>query len=176
MKRFLCLILSAVLFTSLLTGCGNKKNDTNADTDGAKADALTIQEDDTMHLNMLFSLMSTPDHGVTELLGDGNDQTYNSDGVLTQREYDGIAYGQKVTFQVGYNNYGDVSSIDVDFGDDVTKQQLTDVITELVGREPKDDGKWHSDTATVSIVTHDGHPCILLEQFDVESAEDPNQY
>ena len=43
-------------------------------------------------------------------------------------------------------------------------------------RPPKEDGKWHSDTATVSIVEKGGHPGILLEQFEVESAEDPNQY
>ena len=176
MKQFLCVILSAVLLTVLLTGCGNKKNDSDTDTAADTAGALTIQEDDTMNLNMLFSLMSTPDHGVTELLGEGNDQKYNADGVLTQREYYGIACGQKVVFTVSYNDYGDVSSIDVEFEDNVTQEQLSDMVTELLGRQPREDGKWHSDTATVSIVKKDGHPGILLEQFEVESAEDPNQY
>ena len=176
MKQFLCLILSAVLLTGLLAGCGKKKNDTESDPAAGAAGTLTIQEDDTMNLSMLFSLMSTPDHGVTELLGEGNDQKYNGDGILTQREYDGIAYGQHIIFTVSYNDYGDVSSIDVDFKDDVTRQQLTDMVTELLNRQPKEDGKWHSDTATVSIVEHDGHLGILLEQFEVESAEDPNQY
>ena len=176
MKQFLCVILSAVLLTGLLTGCGNKKNDSDTDTAADTAGALTIQEDDTMNLNMLFSLMSTPDHGVTELLGEGNDQKYNADGVLIQREYYGIACGQKVVFTVSYNDYGDVSSIDVEFEDNVTQEQLSDMVTELLGRQPKEDGKWHSDTATVSIVKKDGHPGILLEQFEVESAEDPNQY
>ena len=112
MKQFLCLILSAVLLTGLLAGCGKKKNDTESDPAAGAAGTLTIQEDDTMNLNMLFSLMSTPDHGVTELLGEGNDQKYNGDGILTQREYDGIAYGQHIIFTVSYNDYGDVSSID----------------------------------------------------------------
>ena len=113
---------------------------------------------------------------VTELLGEGNDQKYNADCVLTQREYYGIACGQKVVFTVSYNDYGDVSSIDVEFEDNVTQEQLSDMVTELLGRQPREDGKWHSDTATVSIVKKDGHPGILLEQFEVESAEDPNQY
>ena len=176
MKQFLCIVLSAVLLTGLFTGCGKKKNDTEPDTSAGNTGALTIQEDDTMNLNMLFSLMSTPDHGVTELLGEGNDQKYNADGVLTQREYYGIACGQKVVFTVSYNDYGDVSSIDVGFEDNVTQEQLSDMVTELLGRQPREDGKWHSDTATVSIVKKDGRPGILLEQFEVESAEDPNQY
>lgn len=176
MKRFLCLFLSAALLASLLTGCGKKQSDDSADDSSSSNAALTVQDEDTMQLNMLFSLMSTPDNGVTELLGDGNHQKYNADGSLAQREYDGIAYGQTVNFTVSYNEYGDVSSIYVEFEKDVTREQVSDVITELVGREANDDGTWRSDTATVSIVENDEDICIILEQYEVDSAEDPNQY
>lgn len=174
MKQFLCIVLSAVLLAGILTGCGSKNK---AESDAADtAETLTIQKDDTMNLNMLLSLMSTPDHGVTELLGKGTNQKYNADDLLIQREYTGIVYGKHIVFTISYNEYGDVSRIDVTFEDDVTKQQLTDIITDLLNREPKEDGKWHADIATISIVDHEGHPGLLLEQFVVESADDTNQY
>lgn len=175
MKRLFYIVLSAVLLTGLLTGCANKKNTASDATNGTTG-TLTVQKEDTMNLNMLLSLMSTPDHGVTELLGKGTNQKYNADDLLVQREYSGIVYGKHIIFTISYNEYGDVTRIDVTFEDKVTKKQLTHIITDLVGRKPKEDGKWLADTATVSIVDHDGHPGLLLEQFVVESAEDVTQY
>ena len=51
-NRLLCLTLSVSLLLGLLTGCGKK----NADDNGTPAttQALTAQDTDTMHLNMLF--------------------------------------------------------------------------------------------------------------------------
>lgn len=177
-RRFFCLFLSAALVAGILTGCGNKKSDDadDASATNASSETLTIQDDDTMHLNMLFSLISTPDNGVTELLGDGNHQKYNADGTLSQREYDGIVYGQKVSFTVSYNEYNDVDSIYVTFGKPVTKEQIIHAMTELLGREPNDSGAWTTDTATVSITQSDTNICITLKQYEAEASADSHQY
>lgn len=160
----------------LLTGCGKK----NADDNGTPAttQALTAQDTDTMHLNMLFSLISTPDSGVTELLGDGSSQKYNADGELTAREFDdGIVYGCKVTFTVYYNTYGDVTSICILFpkSDDMTEDQLRDTVTELVGRNPDGD-EWKADTATVTLSDTEDGLTLQLEQFEADTADSGTQH
>ena len=176
-NRLLCLALSGVLLLGLFTGCGSK-NDTAADEDTpATTQALTAQEDDTMHMNMLFSLISTPDSGVTELLGDGSSQKYNADGELTAREFDdGVVYGCHVTFTVYYNAYGDVTSIRVVFpkSADITEDQLRDTITELVGRNPDGD-EWKADTATITLSNTDDGLTLNLEQFEADTDDSGTQ-
>lgn len=175
-NRLLCLTLSVSLLLGLLTGCGKK----NADSNGTPAttQALTAQDTDTMHLNMLFSLISTPDSGVTELLGDGSSQKYNADGELTAREFDdGIVYGCKVTFTVYYNTYGDVTSICILFpkSDHITEKQLRDTVTELVGRNP-DGNEWKADTATVTLSDTEDGLTLQLEQFEADTADSGTQH
>lgn len=174
-NRLLCLALFGVLLLGLFTGCG-KKTTVDEDTPSA-AQALTAQDDDTMHMNMLFSLISTPDSGVTELLGDGSAQKYNADGDLTAREFDdGVVYGCHVTFTVYYNAYGDVSSIRVVFpkSDDITEDQLRDTVTELVGRNPDGD-EWKADTATITLSSTDDGLTLNLEQFEADTADSGTQ-
>lgn len=173
-SRFFVVLLCTALLAAALVGCG-KTEQTDTASDSMSNDALTIQDDDTMHLNMLFSLMSTPDNGVTELLGDGNDQEYRADGTIAKREFDGVAYGHKVVFAVSYNEYNDVDSIYVEFEKSLTEQQISDTITDLVGREPKD-GVWTTDTATVTLSQDDGHVCLTLKQFEVEDVGPAEQY
>lgn len=174
-NRLLCLALSGVLLLGLFTGCG-KKNTAEANTPAA-TQALTAQEDDTMHMNMLFSLISTPDSGVTELLGDGSSQKYNADGDLTAREFDdGVVYGCHVIFTVYYNAYGDVTSIRVVFpkSSDITEDQLRDTVTELVGRNPDGD-EWKADTATITLSSTDDGLTLNLEQFEADTADSGTQ-
>ncbi len=174
-NRLLCLALSGILLLGLFTGCG-KKDTADEDTPAA-TQALTAQEDDTMHMNMLFSLISTPDSGVTELLGDGSSQKYNADGKLTSREFDdGVVYGCHITFTVYYNAYGDVTSIRVVFpkSADITEDQLRDTVTKLVGRNPDGD-TWKADTATITISSTDDGLTLNLEQFEADTAESGTQ-
>lgn len=175
MKRFFCILLSAILMLGMLAGCGGSKDSTD-DAASTTASALEAQEDDTMHMNMLFSMIGTPDNGVTELLGDGNDQKYRADGSLLQREYDGVVYGKDIVFTVSYDEYGDVDEIDVDFDDSVTEEQLAEEISALTGRERNDDGKWTAETAVVSLTKTDGGMCITLTQFSAETADDDVEY
>ena len=173
MKRVLCILLSAVMLLGMCVGCGKK--DSTDEPDTAASSALESQADDTMQLNMLFSMMDTPDNGVTELLGDGNDQKYRADGSLLQREYDGVVYGKNIVFTVSYNEYGDVNAIDVDFDDSVSEEQLSDAVCDLTGREPNADGEWHAETAIVTISPTADGVCMMLKQFSAES-EDEVQY
>lgn len=170
MNRFLCLVLSGLLLVGLFCGCGKADDSAAADTEDTNA-ALEIQDDDTMHLNMLFSLISTPDSGVTELLGDGVDQKYDADGNLTERDFDGVAYGLSLTYTIYYNEYGDVTSIRVQFPQDVTEEQLRATVTELVGREPTDD-VWQADTATITLKPDDDGLLLDLEQFEADIPEE----
>lgn len=175
-NRLLCLTLSGILLLGLFSGCGKKDADSNGTP--ATTQALTTQDTDTMHLNMLFSLISTPDSGVTELLGDGSSQKYNADGELTSREFDdGIVYGCKVTFTVYYNTYGDVTSICVLFpkSDHITEKQLRDTVTELVGRNP-DGNEWKADTATVTLSDTEDGLTLQLEQFEADTADSGTQH
>ncbi|MDO5783560.1 MAG: hypothetical protein Q4P20_00695 [Eubacteriales bacterium] len=173
MKRFLCVLLSAVLMLGMLAGCGGKKNDTDDPaTEPAASAPLEVQEDDTMHMNMLFSMMGTPDNGVTELLGDGNHQKYRADGSLLQREYDGVVYGRDIVFSVSYDEYGDVDEIDVDFDDSVSEDQLAEEISTLTGRERDSEGKWTAETAVVSLTDTADGICVTLTQFSAESEDD----
>lgn len=176
MKRFLCILLSAALLLCLLAGCGSKNNSETDPNASSNSEALTEDENDTMHLNMLFSLIGTPDMGVTELLGDGSDQKYRADGSLRQRTFDGVVYGADIEFSVCYDEYGDVSSIDVDFDPSISEAQLTATITELTRREPVSDNTWQAETAIVSLTEKDGYMCMTLTAFSPESAEDPVQY
>ena len=175
MKRFLCILLSAsLLLCPVLTGCGDKKEDTS---ESAGAEALTPQDSYTMHLNMLFTLIGTPDVGVTELLGDGIDQKYRADGSLKMRTFDGTACGVDITFDVCYDELGDVSSVDVDFPSSVSEEQLSATVTELTGRKPSKDGKWQAETAIISLAKADGYMCMTLEPFSAEpDSDDPVQY
>ena len=175
MKRFLCILLSAsLLLCPVLTGCGDKKEDTS---ESAGAEALTPQDSDTMHLNMLFTLIGTPDVGVTELLGDGIDQKYRADGSLKMRTFDGTACGVDITFDVCYDELGDVSSVDVDFPSSVSEEQLSATVTELTGRKPSKDGKWQAETAIISLAKADGYMCMTLEPFSAEpDSDDTVQY
>ena len=176
MKRFLCILLSAsLLLCPVLTGCGDKKEEGTSEPAGTEA--LTPQDSDTMHLNMLFTLIGTPDVGVTELLGDGIDQKYRADGSLKMRTVDGTACGVDITFDVCYDELGDVSSVDVDFPASVSEEQLTATVSELTGRKPSQDGKWQAETAIVSLAETDGHMCMTLKSFSAEpDGEDPVQY
>lgn len=177
MKRFICILLSTILTLGMLAGCGGKKNDTDdTSTSSAASAPLEAQEDDTMHMNMLFSMIGTPDNGVTELLGDGNHQKYRADGSLFQRDYDGVVYGKDIVFTVSYNEYGDVDEIDVDFDDSVSEQQLIEEISALTGREQNNDGKWTAETAVVSLTKTDNGMCVILTQFSAESAENDVEY
>lgn len=163
MKRFLCIILSAALLMCPLSGCG-KKDGGSANASQA-SDALTEDENDTMHLNMLFSLIGTPDTGVTELLGDGEKQKYNADGSLKQRMFSGIVYRTEITFTVFYDEFGDVSSIDVDFPASLSQDQLSATVTNLIGRQPAEDGTWQAETAVISLVHKDDHMCMTLVPY-----------
>ena len=160
MKRLLCFLLSATCVFPLLTSCGNDTADrTEEDTSSA---VLEEQADDTMHLNMLFSLINTPDIGVTELLGDGNQQKYNAQGNISRRTFSGTAFGMDLTFDVCYNDYSDVSSIEVDFPEDADEEQLTATLTHLIGKEPSDHGTWHTESASVSLENTDDCYRVIL--------------
>lgn len=167
MKRFFPIFLSVLCLFSL-TACG-KQSEPAPETE--QPAALTEQADDTMHLNMLFSLIGTPDVGVTELLGDGEDQSYHADGTLASRTFTGTTLGVDVTFVVNYNEYGDVTSIGVDFPD-VSEEQLSAALTNLTGREPSSDGIWHTETANVSL-TAEGSQCrVTLTEHTGEPTEE----
>lgn len=167
MKRFVCMLLSVSLFLCpVLTGCGNKQD--NDEKSKSSAQALTPQDDDTMHLNMLFSLIATPDVGVTELLGDGTDQRYRADGSLKSRSFEGVSCGVAITFDVSYDSLGDVNSVTVQFPSSVSEEQLAATVTELTGREQRDDGNWYAETAEVSLTQEGDQWCMLLEAFTGE--------
>lgn len=164
MKRFLCILLTGSLLLCPLSGCGKKK-DAAAGSAPAASGALTQQKNDTMHLNMLFSLIGTPDIGVTELLGDGENQKYGADGSLQQRTFEGTVYGADITFDVHYDEYGDVSDIAVSFPSSISRAELEKTVTELVDRKPSADGSWQAETAVVTLDETDGHVCMMLKPF-----------
>ena len=161
MKRFLCITLSILCMISLFTGCGNKDSNGKTTND---TPALTEQDDDTMHLNMLFSLIGTPDIGVTELLGDGESQKYNAQGNLTKRIFSGTTLGLDIIFTVNYNDFSDVTSIDVDFPSEISEDQLAATITNLIGNPPQKDGIWHTELANISLYEEEDHYCITLSE------------
>lgn len=162
MKKFLYILLSAALLLSPLTACGSKDTGSAAQQE---SQAMTETQSDTMHLNMLFSLIGTPDVGVTELLGDGDSQKYSADGTLTQRLYSGVVYGTNVTFSVSFDEFSDVSAIDVDFDASVSQDALSATITELTGRKPAKDGTWQAETAVVSIQQKENCMCMTLVPY-----------
>ena len=165
MKRFLCILLSLSLLCTGLAGCGDKDKQGGA-SDGIET--LTPQDNDTMHLNMLFTLIGTPDVGITELLGDGIGQKYRADSSVQMRTFTGTACGVDITFSIYYDDLHDVSSVDVDFPSSVSQEQLSATITQLIEREPSGDGKWQAETAIISLAEADGHMRITLEPFVME--------
>ncbi len=175
MKKLLCMALAVALLLCPLYGCGNSGGDSEEEESTASAsteEALTEGENDTMHLNMLFSLIDTPDKGVTELLGEG-ERKYNADGSLKLRQFSGTVYSTDVTFIVYYDDLGDVSSIDVDFPTTLTEDALAATITQLTGRERTDDGTWRAETAVVTLEEQDDCYCMTLESYSAtENAED----
>lgn len=170
MNRFLCFLLCALLLCPALCGCG--KDDGGQPSDTA-VQALTPQDGDTMHLNMLFTLIGTPDIGVTELLGDGTGQKYRADGSLRLRTFEGTACGVELAFTVYYDKLGDVSSIDADFPTSVSIQQLTETVNELTGRKPSEDGTWMAETAVVSLTEAEDHVCMKLDPIVIEIEDEP---
>ena len=168
MKRLLCFLLSAACVFPLLAGCGSDTADRTEDSSSA---VLEEQADDSMHLNMLFSLINTPDVGVTELLGDGDDQSYNAQGTISKRVFSGTSFGLELTFAVCYNDFGDVSSVEMDFPDEVSEAQLTATLTHLIGREPSDDGSWHTESAAVTLENTDDCYRVILTAH----TGDPNE-
>lgn len=173
MKRFLCILLSAALTLGILAGCGGEKDNTDEPSADVSSYApLEAQEDDTMKMNMLFSMMGTPDNGVTELLGEGSHQKYRADGSIFQREYDGVVYGRAIVFTVSYNEYNDVDEIDVNFDGSVSTEQLSEEITALTGCEQDSDGTWTADTAVVSLTQTADGMCVTLTQFSAETEDD----
>lgn len=176
MKKFLMILLSAICICGMLVGCGNKEEPSPEPESSSASETLTPQESDTMHLNMLFTLMSTPDRGVTELLGEGEKTKYRADGSLRSRQYNGIVCGKEITFIIVYDEYSDVSMIDIYFDDSVTEKQLADTVCELTGRKPVKN-VWNAENAKISLQKTDSGLCITLEPFTAEGdSEDTVQY
>lgn len=167
MKRLICMLL-CICLACPLTACGKdsgKKRGTE-NPNATAHQALTESEEDTMHLNMLFSLVGTPDSGVTELLGDGEARW--KDESIASRTFTGTAYGAAVSFTIYYNAYADVSSIEASFAPSVSEDDLADKITELTGRSRSEDGTWHADNALVSLERTDGSVIMTLEAHSFE--------
>ncbi len=169
MKRLICLLL-CICLACPLTACGKdsgKKRGTE-NPSAAAHQALTESEKDTMHLNLLFSLVGTPDTGVTELLGDGEARW--KDERIASRAFTGTIYGTAVAFTVYYNEYVDVSSVEAEFAPSVSEDDLADKITEVTGRSRLEDGTWHADNALVSLERTDGSVIMTLEAHIFEES------
>lgn len=173
MKKVLCMLLSATLMLGALAGCGG--NDSNSDDAGSStnttttgtpqqtAEALTPGTTDTLNLQLLFSLMNTPDSGVVELLGEGSKQAYNTDSSIRQRIYsDNTIYDSSMTFTVSYDTSGSVSSVAADFAQTISQEQLAATLTQLLGEGPSDENIWNAETTAVSLQQKEDHICMNL--------------
>lgn len=167
MKRttLLLLLLAGVLLLAPLIGCGKQADDREQTTDRTQQTALTT-DNDTFQLLMLDRMIQTPDTGVTELLGDGDDQTYDADGNLATRVYHGTLFGQEVSYTIFFS-LDDVTKAVVTFPVEISSDDLTPLITKQLELESKDDGAWHTDTALVTTQTTDGHTEIACTSYSL---------
>ena len=167
MKRFFCILLCGCMLLSTLCACGKEQETQTAQTDEPQEQALTIQENDTLHINMLFTFMSSPDVAVTELLGDGDSQKYYADSELESRSYSGIAFGQEMTYAVHYNEHGDVDKVTACFPD-VSENALHDALEICAEKQFDQDGTLHLDTSYAELQQDDNSVIMTLHPYSGE--------
>lgn len=165
-KTWLSLLLAGALLLTPLTGCGKKSEDSSAQNSSQAKHVELTTDNDTFQLLMLDRMIQTPDTGVTELLGDGDDQTYDVNGDLATRVYHGTLFGQEVSYTVSFA-LGDVTKAVVTFPIEIKTDDLTPMITKQLDLEPKDDGAWHTETALVTINNADGHTEIACTSYSL---------
>lgn len=163
-------LLTGLLLLALLSGCGKQpaQPDTQDDTT-ASAELVNPElstDNDTFQLLMLDRLIQTPDTGVTELLGDGDDQTYDAQGELATRVYHGTLFGQEVSYTVSFS-LNDVTSAVVTFPCRLHSDDLIPLISEQLALEPKDDGAWHTETALVILEDTDETTQIVFQSYSL---------
>lgn len=168
MKRnsWLPLLLTGILLLTPLAGCGKKNADNSAQNSSSAQHVELTTDNDTFQLLMLDRMIQTPDTGVTELLGDGDDQTYDANGDLATRVYHGTLFGQKVSYTVSFS-LDDVTKAVVTFPIEIKTEDLTPMITKQLDLELKDDGAWHTETALVTITNADGHTEIACTSYSL---------
>lgn len=166
MKRFLCILLCGCMLLSTLCSCGKKQETQAQDTQTTESQesALKIQDNDTLHINMLFTFMSSPDVAVTELLGDGDSQKYYADGELKSRSFSGTAFGLEISYTVHYNEYGDVDEVTACFPD-VSEDALHDVLESCAEKKFDKDGTLHLDTCYAALTPDDNSVIMTLYPY-----------
>lgn len=141
-----------------------------ADTENAPVDAAAGEprplptDGDTFHLMSLCYMMHTPDSGVIEMLGPGVSPSYDADGMIVSRSYQGTLYSHNARFTFFYN-YGIVESIDAEFdGTDAGIADYAASLSDTLGSQPVEGYLWNADGVSLALEAADGRTLLHISQ------------